>query len=293
MFNRYPETEYELSAWYYLYLSHSDLNQRDPAQKYYDLILSKYPETTYARVLKDPNHFNNLLSQEQMLNQYYDDTYSAFQKNNHALVIQKITNVDSLFKTNPLKPKFALLEAMSYGKLKGKDQYIKSLKELVAKFPKTKEEKRAKEILRLLGDESQNSIVKDGQNDAKQKGVFKAEPEKLHYLIIAFQGSPNVSEAKSEIGDYHRKYFSNKSLRVSNIVLGDLKDKMPMIVIRRFKGQEKVMDYYRGVALNKKDFLSDDFSYQLYPVTQNNYRQILKARSLKGYQEFFKENYLN
>jgi len=31
----------------------------------------------------------------------------------------------------------------------------------------------------------------------------------------------------------------------------------------------------------------------MYPVTQNNYRQILKDKSIAGYDEFFTANYLN
>ena len=56
-------------------------------------------------------------------------------------------------KPHKLQAKFALLDAMTQGHIDGKEAYIKLLREVVAKFPRTEEEKRAKEILRLLGED--------------------------------------------------------------------------------------------------------------------------------------------
>ena len=50
------------------------------------------------------------------------------------------------------------------------------------------------------------------------------------------------------------------------------------------------MTYYDGVQKNGQDFLPG-FDYTVYPVTQNNYRTILKEKSLSGYDEFFKLYY--
>jgi len=49
------------------------------------------------------------------------------------------------------------------------------------------------------------------------------------------------------------------------------------------------MSYYEGVGLNEQDFF--DGNYQVYPITQDNYRVILKEKSVEGYDQFFEENY--
>jgi len=66
-----------------------------------------------------------------------------------------------------------------------------------------------------------------------------------------------------------------------------------MVVIRRFKSQDKAMNYYEGIVKNSESFLPVGVEYEIYPITQNNYRTILKSKSLAGYKEFFDENYLN
>ena len=53
------------------------------------------------------------------------------------------------------------------------------------------------------------------------------------------------------------------------------------------------MEYYNASAKDGVEFFPDGMSYELYPVTQNNYRQILKDKSLVGYNAFFEENYID
>lgn len=65
-----------------------------------------------------------------------------------------------------------------------------------------------------------------------------------------------------------------------------------MLVMRRFKSGEEAMKYFTGTRKNGGDFLPETSeSYTVYPVSQTNYREILKARSLAGYGEWFAANY--
>ena len=296
LLKRYPETDYKIESWYYLYLAHTALGNSAEAKVYYDKILREAPESLYATVLKNPNYYNELESEDSKLGKYYDQAYTKFTNGNYkGAFVQAQGAAEKFGPKNKLSAKFALLSAMSTGSLEGKDQYIKSLKDVVAQYPDTEEQKRAREMLRLLGDESSFSTINDGSdNEATvgKKGKFKVDDKDLHYVIVALEGDADLGKAKSDVGQYHRKFFKNESMRVSNIYLGkDQKDRVPIIVIRRFKGKEKAMAYYDGVKKNAKDFLGINFKYQIYPITQNNYRQILKERSLSDYPKFFEENY--
>ena len=53
------------------------------------------------------------------------------------------------------------------------------------------------------------------------------------------------------------------------------------------------MKYYEGVEKNKSDFMPARARFELYPITQSNYRQILRAKKLDGYPPFFEDNYLD
>ena len=288
LLKRNPKTDFEPDALYYLYLAHQDLGNTAAAQKVKDKLLADYAETTFARIIKDPDYVKNALNQDYKLNQYYNDTYSDFKKGEYKAVKVKLDEVPSKFGVqNTLAPRFALLNAMTIGNLQGKDEYVKALKDVIAKYPETPEQTRAKEILRLLGVQGSGGPVVAG---GAGTGKYTAEDDKLHYMIVVFDDTNiSLTDAKVKVSDYHNKYHKLDKLRISNIYLGSGDEKIPLIVVRRFKDKVKAMEYYDGWEKNKKDYAEGD--YNLYPVTQGNYREILKSKSVDGYDAFFEENY--
>ena len=188
-------------------------------------------------------------------------------------------------------PKFYLLKAMAVGNVEGKEEYAKSLREVVAKYPNTAEETRAKEILRLLGDESVKAKPKTATADV-EPGTFKAEDDKLHYVLVVIndKGGVKVNDAKASIANFHRNNFKLDKLRLSNIFLGTDVDK-PLIVIRKFKNKDKVMNYVKASEEAGVKYIPEGMDYTIYAVTQNNYRQILRSKTLDGYDTFYQDNY--
>ncbi len=295
---RFPGNKHELDSWYYLYLSYSDLNNKPKAQEYYDKITQKYPNTTYARVLQDPNFLENSKKKERNVNQYYDSTYTTFSSGNYKEALERANQAPTIFGNaiKPIQPKFGLLAALCIGNLQGREAYVAALKEVVAKYPETKEQKRAKEILRYL--EGDGAMVgADSTKRAPQvmdtiiNTGYLVEPEALHYCIVLLEGNEvRVDEAKAQISDFNRQFFKLDQLKVSNLYLGS-DTNQPIILIRKFDHKNAAMGYYKAIDKNKLAFLNNTFKYKVFPVTQNNYRQILKERSIENYVRFFEENY--
>lgn len=294
LLQRYPETEHQMEAWYFLHLAHTDLNNKAEAKKYYDLLVKNFPTSTYARVLTDPNFLAESASEQKKLMDYYDATYDAFEKGQFKVASERISKATQEFgPKNSLQPKFALLQSMCLGNLKGKEDYIKSLKEVIAKYPNTPEETRAKEILRLLGQSVQGgkTVKTEGKKDGDSK--YKLDDKKLHYFIVVLKDKNiKLKDAQNAVSDFNREFHQLGKLRVSNVYLGS-KTGTPVLVIRRFKTKEKAMDYYNSVQSNVASFLPEGTEYEVYPITQYNYRTILKSKNMDGYREFFEDNYLN
>lgn len=290
LLERFPDTEHELDAWYFLYLAHQDLGQTAMARKYYDLILGKYPESTYARVLGDPNYLGESREKERRLNAYYKQTYDQFTAGQFDATWRLLSQVDTLFgPDNRLQAKFVLLRAMTTGNLEGKDAYIDALKDLVTKYPDTEEEKRAKEILRLLGDKS--VAPKDLPNQNAEESEFNLDPEGTHYVIINWSLTVvDLQNAQNEVNAFNRKYFKSDRLRLSSNIF--LSVDVPLMVVRKFDTASKAMEYYNLIQKYQEEFLGKaDAGLKVYPVTQQNYRVILKNRSLEAYDPFFLANY--
>jgi tetratricopeptide (TPR) repeat protein len=292
LLKRYPDTQYKVDALYFLYLAHTDLKNTAEAKKYYDELVNNYPNTNIVRSLLDPEYVKRTMDKEQQLNNYYDEAYASFTSGQFEDAYQKIQKAPQKFgTTHDLRARFDLLGAMCVGNIEGEEAYIRSLKDVVAKYPNSTEQKRAKEILRLLGVVSTTgpgAELKEGE-----ESPYEIEFDKLHYMIVVFDNKINLARAKADVSDYHKKFHKLDKLRISNIYLGDAENRVPIIVIRRFKDKTEAMKYYDGVQKNMEEYLSMDVGFSLYAVSQNNYRQILKNKSVAGYGPFFDFNYLD
>lgn len=287
LLSRYPDTEHQLEAWYYLYLAHIDLGESSKANQYKDLIAQNYAGSKYARALTDPDFLNANKEEERRLILYYNEAYSYYDNNEYKKAYDHAMQADSKFgPSNKLKPKFALLAAICTGNINGKKAYIDALKVVVAKYPNTPEQIRAKEILRLLGD-----APRENKNTAKSK--FRINDNSSHYLMVVIdKESVKIEDAKIAVSNYNLANHKLDRIKITTITLGDNLEQ-PVLVLRRFKNRSEVMKYYEGVGKNKGDFMPAQARYELYPITQSNYRQILRAKKLDGYPPFFEDNYLD
>lgn len=286
---RFPGHIHELDSWYYLYLAHSALNNSTKSNEYRELILQKYPTSSFGQILRNPNYAQEYLDAERQNNLRYEEVYSMFERGEFTQVLnQGQTNARSLPGKHPLKPRYALLMAMSTGSTQGKESYIAELQKVIATYPSTPEEVRAKEILRLLGGAGA-SLPGQAQED---DGNFKVGENELHYVIIVFDSDDiDLNANKIKVSDYNRTYHSLDKLRISNVYLGQSND-VPVLVLRRFKDKAAAMAYYDGVEKNADDFINPgEVSFQMFPITQSNYREVLRNRSVDGYDAFFNGNY--
>lgn len=286
---RYPGSNYELDSWYVLHLAYKDLNNQPKAKEYFDKIVSKYPTTNYAKILQDPNFAKDYLDEERRLNLQYDQIYGLFSEGQYDVAYDRSQQAFiKLLGKHKLKPKYALLMAMCVGNTKGKDAYISDLRKVISTYPNTEEQKRAKEILRFLGGATAQL---PGQSAGAGADGFKYNEKDLHYIIVVFNQSVKLNDNKIVIADYNQKYHKLDRIRITNIYLGP-KNETPVLVMRRFKDKNAAMRYYDGVQKNIADFLNpDQVDYDILPISQGNYRQVLRAKTLDGYKDFFQLNY--
>lgn len=290
LLRRYPTTPNELEALYQLYNAYSDSGKTAKAKECYDKILSKYPNTTYARVLSDPDYAKKTRREGQDLEDYYKLTFEAFNKGQFKTAYERSTKADSLFKKNPIKPKFALIAAMSAGNLFGKERYIGAIKEVIAKFPETTEQKRAKEILRLLdgGEGAYQDALGGGNVDS---GPYKRDDDVSHYVVVVLTDkNSKIEDAKSNVADFNKDNYKSKNLKISNVFFGAASD-IPMLVIRKFEDRAEAMKYYYHVEEVRDAFMPGKTPFDVFAISQNNYKELLKDKSTEVYKAFFEYAY--
>jgi len=182
LLRRFADFDQKLDVYYYLYLSYLDLNDMTKANYYKNKVLTDYPDTEYAQAISDPNFGAKQLSEEEKLNKFYEETYEAFTQGKYGLAQKKAEQSDKIFgKKHALRPKFALVRAMSIGNVEGKAKYVAALKDVITRFPNTPEKARADEMMRFLqGDKDAFTGVDAEEVD----DIFSIEDSKLHYVAI-------------------------------------------------------------------------------------------------------------
>jgi tetratricopeptide (TPR) repeat protein len=294
LLERFPDTQYQPDAYYRLFINYKDLGNPAKSEYYKSLILQKHPQSLYAEVIRDPDYFRKKREEENKLNNYYASTYDFFSSGNFEKAYDMSHQATEVFgPDNQLKAKFALIKAMCVGKISGSDQYMHALREVIAKYPNTEEQTRAREILRLLGQRTGMGMAAvDQEPTAPSASIYTNGDDEMHYVIVVLQSKEiSLNDAKIIVSKYNSKYHKLDNLKISNIVLGE-KNNLPVVVLRRFESKTQAMKYFEGTRKNKRDFIQDPTLYEMFAISQTNYRQLITTRAIEPYREFFLKTYL-
>lgn len=285
--SRFAESPKRIDAYYYLYLNYLDLNENALAKTYFDKIIAEAPESEFAKFLQDPDYLKDQAEKDKIIYQYYEETYQLFSEGNVEEARNRVNSVNDLFEVNPIKAKFALLEAFCIGKVDGKEAYIASLKDFVANYPNTPEQTHAKELLRILY---------GGKAVAGESSIIRytVEKDKLHYVVVILYklDGQTTNTARNLISDFNKKYYTEKKLKAISSLYLDNEKNIPMLIIRDFTDSDEAMRYYDVIAANQDKFLNDSYEFEVYAASQRNYREIFKTKKVEEYRSFFEEHYL-
>jgi Tfp pilus assembly protein PilF len=287
---RFPGSNGEAESWYYQYIMHKEAGRMDKAQVLARQLQNRYPGSKFEKLANDPGYAEELMRKENSETLEYEKAYKAFEagdfKTAHKMAVKGRA---TLLGKHPLKARYALLLAMTTGNTQGRQAYINSLRQVVSQFENTPEQTRAREILRLLG-ESGARIP--GQAGGAVASGFKESMKELHYILIVFNDyDTDLNAAKINVSEFNAKYNKADRLRTTNVYLG-ADNKTPVLVVRRLKSGEIAKAYVDNAIQREKDFLNaGKYDYSVYAVSQSNYREVLKARTVKGYDDWYRENY--
>ena len=287
---QFPGSRYEAESWYYLYLLHQAENAPAAARTYATRLADKYPDSKFAKLANDPTYAQQLVGEAGQRTRMYELAYQAFEEENYSRANQLISGAQSdLPEGDPLRARYALLQAMVTGKLEGRAAYISSLQQLVAQYNDSPEQTRAREILRLLGE---TGARLPGRAEGDAGGKFRPSLDEIHYVLVVFDDrEAPLNDLKGSLEAYNEKYHKLERLRSTPIFIGQ-DNETPVLVLRRFKTGQDAQAFYRDTQQHQDEFLQDSgLSFKVYPVSQTNYREILKARSFDGYDDFFRSNY--
>ncbi len=171
---KFSQSKYDAESHFNLYLLNKKIEHIAASNKSKNMVLSKYPKSKYAKIIKDPNYADQSESEDDLVEKYYEDTYKKFIAEDFTTVISRVSESKTKYPSNKYEAKFALLEAITLGKQKKYQPYVSSLENVISTYKDTEEEEKASELLAYLkGDytkkESHTATDKQADKEKEQK----------------------------------------------------------------------------------------------------------------------------
>jgi tetratricopeptide (TPR) repeat protein len=298
LFKRFPDNPFLLQSYYYLYRIYVETENPSKANFYKDLILTRYPESDYAKIINDPNYYMKIDSIGDLEEVYYGQVYQAFSNKQYSYVIQCADSAIRKFKDKKVVPKFAYIRAISLGKLYGDSLLIGALNDIVAKYKYSPINQKAQDLLNIKTGKAQSVQSVTPADTSGNKKIPEADspyvydPEGFHFYIAVFDAvKVKLNEIKNLFSDHNTSLYKLDKLTVNSMFLTN---DQQLIMVNRFDNKIKAMDYYSSINNDAAIMAKlSPANIKSFVISANNYSNFYRLKNVKQYMEFFNSNYLN
>lgn len=295
--NRYPGNDKELPSWYALYKMYKDLDDMEKSDSYKNRIFNKYPESSYAKFILDPEYYKKLQEESRQASDLYTKTYDAFSQGQYYRVRMNTQRAMEQYAADTaFAPRFALLDAIARGRLETVDTMAYALLKLVNTYPNSPIRNYAMTLLQQVNQDYQVGIDLGGMTNAqgevieeKPKSPYVYEPNTPHLVIIVFNPKALRPEPlKVRLSDFNKKEHRTKTFEVRNLMLND---EQMLLSISEYANEQEAKDYILSMFLT--DYLFGGFgedTYTVLPISVNNYATFYKEKGIQDYKDFLEEH---
>jgi len=309
LLDRYTESAEHPLAHYQLYRTYLFLeeteNYQNPfcatcnSQYWADQISLLYPDSEWAQLVENPDfvdfeeqrRIDELAAYEAHIMRYYS------QKDYQEL----LTEINVLLDTVPnhtqeCRYRFLRAQCVGWldGRVRGRENYISALKEVVASCDSSEQAVAAQDILVGLGvGEPQKTKGKntDAVPKAPDYGNFTDKPVLEHYFAVVIPVSEGGSDkTKADLADFNRQFFASANLKVTSNLM-DRENQL--VLIKAFPRKDRAMDYFKVLSANRESMIGLNTSgFKMFVIHTENYVELFKGKDIDGYSKFFDEVYL-
>lgn len=294
---RYPGNEKELPTWYALYKMYNELSNEEKSLIYKGKIFDKYPTSSYAQFINDPDYFKKLEAQEHESSDFYAKTYEAFEQGQFYRVKMNTERAMQLYEADTaLMPRFAFLHAVAQGRLVSIDTMAFDLYALVRDYPNSSITPYARQVLEDINEEYHLGLVltdigKEGneQPEVKKASPYTNEPNSEHFvMIVCNTRNVRVEPLKVRLSDFNKKEHRTRNFNIKSVILDDDRT---LVTIGNFENAQLAEDYITSLSLTDYVFGGmDKATYQLHPISIKNYPVFYQSKDLDEYLQFISSN---
>lgn len=284
---RYPSDPMVASTAYQQFILYKQLNNAIKSEEYKNMLLAKYPESVYAKLLTNPDFAKELQAKEDAIGTLYESAYTEYNNGNYSAVLSKANQGISDYPNHKAKPKFDLLRALAKGKIYSIDTLRSELYRIIKEYPKTEEASAANDIIALM--DVQHPEVKEAQEKIIAKEIYKVgtESESQFFVVIINPKQGNYNQLVFNLLNFNLDNYTNSNLSAkAEPVQGN-----QAIVVRTLKNKDEALNYFDAVLKSNEVFKDVGTPLAIFIISESNFSTFKQDGSESLYMKFFKENY--
>lgn len=280
LLERFPNTEHEPDVLYKLYLIQKDTNPIE-AQRYASLLKNKYPDSSYAKILINPNYLAESGIAIEKQQELYQKAYHDFENNRFKEANGFLEQGFELGKT-PFTPNLELLKILLIGKTQPHELYRSSLNQFIETYEENELAPYAKNLLA--------ASEKLQQQEKKPSIQYIKEFNTTHYFMIVYDKKERIGDVASRVlARFNQNAFPLLKLKTSNLVLDE---DFTLTMVSEFTDLEQARNYYQTFG-EKQPTLNEFANHKFFTfvITKDNFDIFYRTKALNEYIRFFEQNY--
>lgn len=299
LLKRYPEHKLKAPTSFQLYRLYNLLNNTQESDKYKNIILTEYPESDFAKIIQNPDYYQEIEQKKKEAQYFYTNLYDLYINQQYKEVISNADKGLELYLDPDIRKKISYLKAISMGKISGEEVLKTEIASVSKTYPTTDIDTLASGVLEALKRyEFEKNNTKKNLNDSNIISIGSTEKytykdDNFHFVIILVDIKElKVDKLKLSINNFNKEFFRLSKFDLSNFYIDNTQQ---MVTISRFENKQQAMEYYHVMKTNQTHLqeLNKAKQAKIYVISDDNYTLFFKNINLRdSYNEFFVKYYL-
>ena len=282
LIDRFPESEYTPEVLYLLYLIYKDLDN----DKYHEVALrltSVFPNTTFAKLVNNPNYREESNIASEKLKTYYKKAYEYYLMDSIDLALATVDQGIELYPDNSFSDNMELLRIFLLAKTDGYYKYQYELQEFDNKFPES-------ELLNYVNELFTASEELQTRMASEKEVQYIPYFDQTHYCVFMYPTLDDLSDKiPLEIEELNKKEWDSGDLKTGNLTFND---SYSMVLINAFANREEALNYFKMFSEKQSAFENNGpYKFYSFVISEDNFQILYQTKGLQDYMNFFENNY--
>lgn len=299
--NDFPEFEHVDETYYNMFQLYSRLDRREDAETYKQKLLEQFPDNEHGKKIADPNFEFKARYGKAVEDSIYSVAYEAFNNSDYANVISNSEYTAQEYPEGENRPRFMFIEAMSRLEMGDRERFMKDLKTIVEKYPKSSVSELAglyvkglKEGRLLASGKFEMGSIWERRRGFAEEGdslsndtTFSAEKNCDFVFAIAYErDSVDQNQLLFEMARYNFTAFTVRNFDISF----EQGDGIDMMQVRTFLNYDEAYIYLHRL-LNNPEMATKMQGLKCFIISEDNLKKLMHGLSFADYFDFYDETF--